>query len=285
VDGSTPISNVSSFFFVDATNVVVSTYGRGLWKLQLSPAAATCGGPAPVRPPVRGLDIWTPNDIRMPFKVPGDPKCPQCTYLMVNWGQITDLALKKDGALSRLAVNGGVVRHFDASHRALPLPVEIGVKTLAGRPQLAALPPGLRKAGVPLRGLMLAEGRVRGFIAGERQPVAPEGPAPAVELGSPRTKGGDVMLVSGEPLTVRGVGFARSTGDGSVTVSLDGEPVAEGVKVGDDGRFRLELQVKSLAGEHVVEVLQQGPMQLRMARSSFNLIGRDQRPDAKNEPD
>lgn len=270
VTRSKRIWNLSSFWFPPSGPVLVSSYGRGLWKLGVGRAAGVpCPPPARtvgVEPGLRLVDLVTGG--RRELAGPTLPECPRCTLIVARHGAVTALDLE-DGRVTGFAVSGGSVEQRDARGRPMPLAV-------ANRYRPGPLDPGrearLAEAvdGERLRGLVLEGGRLRGVVVGEGELAGIEGPVPYVRVITATMLGGVPSIERTGRIEVHGEGF------------VPGLPVCVGVldqtreaQVGADGRFRLALEVRGPLGDHEVVVEQRQGRRLTRETTQLKIRPRD----------
>lgn len=269
VEGSERITNLSSFFFESSSRVVVSSYGRGLWRLVLRAAPTVCQTRIISQAiPNPTLEIWEMTHPREPFNRPGSPPvCPRCTYVLVNWGEVTDLDVS-EGKLRALGVSGGMVRHLDQQGREQSLP-EVSVGMLNAQKQAPPPLDEIRRQHIPLRGLVLEDGTVRAFIAGTAQPDAGRAIAPSIRFSGSSMALEEGLVVAGGSVVVNGVGFSAG---GSVTLVLNDRVIADRIDVNERGEFRREFAIQELVGEYALDVIQRTPMSFRVARASLKVV-------------
>lgn len=282
IDGSRRITNLSRFFVETPNRVRVSTYGRGLWRLSVPRALEQCG-PVRPRPPqsARVLEIWEMTHARpYPFEAPGRPPvCPECTYVLLHWGEVIQVDLA-GSTLTGLGVSGGLVRHVNQRGEPLPVPA---VRMSLGRATAkdGDLFEEIRRRGIPVRGLVLAGTEVRAYLAGAARLDTTGLHAPRLRIAPEDPTSGDVLISPGDRILVRGSGLDPSAG--LIMLSFDGRPVKTDLRSDRLGRFRWEIVVKEMPGDHAVEVRQTGRLATRIARAMFKVVPRDEFKDSPGQ--
>ena len=282
VPGSTIATPVSSFFFPPTGEIWMSTYGRGLWRLEVDrrkPANGRCAFPSPPSPkpgPVPPLAWPIATRRPQPFHGMRDTLlCSSCTLLAASNGSITDVTT--DGNLvTGVAIDHGVLVERGASGKETAQSVPNVYSDRQGE--------GLRR----FLGAELADGRrVRGLILKDRQVVAyvlgrDELPLPATRTptlyveSAGRSRIPSIAEV-GDSVAVHGAGFLPGAKTSGVEVVFDSYTVATGVNVGADGTFAVRLPVRRGPGLLEVRAVQRDGRRLTVARGSITVSGNDRR--------
>jgi photosystem II stability/assembly factor-like uncharacterized protein len=281
---SNKVTNVSSFYFPPKGRIVVSTYGRGLWKLRLARQSrhrcVQLAVPPDVRIPPYEWDIRIGT--RIPFQWPPDPDgwCPKCNYIVVKHGVVTGLPEELD-RLESFSISGGFVYQFDSRGNRVPLEIEnryrLGVPSALEK----VTDKGEKSASIPvniIRGLILEGTTLRGVItSGDELPVETPAP-PLVEVISSESAAGFATVQGGESIVITGRGFEPSLEKGPfVTVLVDGSPVADRVRVSAGGDFKEKLVFPNVdVGHHDVEVRQRYGKKLTIDRTTVLVVSSDQ---------
>ncbi len=164
VEKSRKATYITSFYFPSTGKIVVSTYGRGLWKLERQ-TGGTCPQPELTPVPIPGARVWeVATGTDRAFKGLDDEViCVNCNLLIVKNGQITDFDLEQQ-QLKSLAISGGSLFQYDKQGKEVPLYLSnkyqnrVLEKPLLGRlsDKLAQLDRRKEK----VRGLIVKEGQV-----------------------------------------------------------------------------------------------------------------------------
>jgi photosystem II stability/assembly factor-like uncharacterized protein len=270
VSRSKRILNLSSFWFPPSGSVIVSSYGRGLWRLGVGRTASRpC--PPPARPVTAFPEPWLielATGERRSFASPRLEWCPRCDLILARNGAVTALDLV-EGRLRGFAVSGGSVEQRDSRGRPVPLAVPNRYRPGpfdAGQDRRLAE----AVAGAPVRGLVLEDGRLRALLLGEGELPGIEGPVPYVRVITATMLAGIPTLEREGRIEVHGEGFVPGR---PVRVTVL-EQAAE-TRVGSDGRFRLGLQVRGPLGEHPVVVEQQDGRRLTRETTQLKIRPRD----------
>ncbi len=288
VPDTTQITNLSSIFFTDGDDLIVSTYGRGLWKVLVDrpepPVGLPVGAPqcTPYElswpPPLMATEpelIDVADPVPVPFVGPGDPPiCAQCDYLVVGWGRVTDLAMEGSTVRS-VSVSGGTVRRLDSEGRERELGVPVEIRPSPGEYGGGAIFGELKKERRSVRALVLEGSKLRAIVAAHDDTFA-EGEGPLLTLDGDGAIEGEMALAPGRPARVLGRGF-RPTGEGEsyARLLLDGETLAEQVVVDERGRFSAEIKIDRRPGDYVLEVIQKDPKALVVDRRTLRVVVQD----------
>lgn len=287
---------ITGFFFRRDQTAVVSTYGRGLWTIDLRahpkpfPFQTYCIAPCTVRP----------------------PRKPALIYENVNWlgkevvvflgGRVNGLSLIGN-RLKRVTVTPGTdYRRYIGTDSAAPAPVTIeesskgiGFRGLKGC--LAALD----EEGV-IKGIVLEGERVFGVISGKKEfaerppddqpaPARPRrtatakrsdrttaSPRPYVFITTTLPMAGQSVLGEDRTIHVLARGFVRhSRSIAPPTISVDGNVLDQTPTVSSDGTMRTSLTVtgKLASGEHTLAISQEVRGRRRVATSTFVMATAD----------
>jgi photosystem II stability/assembly factor-like uncharacterized protein len=277
VPGSEPVTSIISFYWQSDNTVIVSTYGRGLWKLtidirsRLQLFEPLCEQPCLLVDPrtlvIREFDGQADFDRAM---------------LIFN-GRAMDAAVVQ-GQLKDLVVTPGssVVLFSELPADTLPFREDSQLGSFAGLEAAAKL----IAQGYVVRGVTFQDGMVKDVLASTRE-AALAGPGAQVEFkdtGSPTSGvekrpyialsgdlvvGGVSVLRAGQVLNVEGERFEAADA-ATVQVHIDGQPVGKAVRVRKDGTFRARLRfgLALAKGPHRLEVVQQGEGQTLLTDAS-----------------
>jgi hypothetical protein len=261
VTGSEVIGNLSSFYFPPDGPIVVSTYGRGLWKLDLSRSNGPCtfkaAPPQPPAPPSPAFKqiIVTPSTGAQ-VQVQNFDKstlCPRCTYIVVANGAITDIELKENKIL-RISISGGSIHQFDANKKEVPLQIPNMYSPVGSTvsPQLKAM----LTDKAPIRGLVIEGQTLKGIIVSQAQLPFQPTRIPYIRVLTSQARGIPATEPGGK-ITVLGEGFAPSAHrENPLQVRFAEQIVAKGVIVGKDGTFRVQFEAKQMPGDYPIVVEQ-----------------------------
>jgi hypothetical protein len=290
IEGSTPVTYVSSFYFPPKGPVWVSTNGRGLWKLDLDRKGGADSGRCRVPSPPPGgvqadglIAIDPTTGSAQVFRGLDDPAvCARCSVILVRNGWVTDLQLS-DGTVQEVAISGGTISQLDPSGREIPLAVpnvyQPGEGKFEGRIAGSGLTGSQR-----VRGLVLEGSSLRLLIAAKEElPFAPPR-VPMVFVFNAGKTGGPYTAQSGESVRVIGTNFLPSTDpEQGVRILFDREVVAQRVQVRADGSFSVEISVHHLPGEVVVTVEQRDGRRLTLERATIDVVARDLEEDGASD--
>jgi hypothetical protein len=272
------ITNISSFYFPTAGSIVVSTYGRGLWRLRLNRNLQPCEQPdLPVveleGPTLRDLE----TDISVPFEGVGRPPlCPQCRLVVVRHGQISSLEFE-GSRLAQIAITGGSIHELDSEGRPLPasVPNIYAPRTarLTDRSEVLQVAKDLP----PIKGLVLEQGVVRGLISADVELPVQVAATPYVRVLSSDMAAGVPRIGREGKVVVFGEGFVPGTAlPRLVTLRIGEDVVARDVAVDGEGRFRRELELALLPGDYAITAEQRDGLRLLQDRTHIKVIVGDE---------
>ncbi len=268
------IAYITGFFFRRNGPVVVSSYGNGLWEIDLRlrllpfPEIFYCRTPCNIR---------FPPDPRRRFEVDWRTR----TVLFVVGGRINGVVMSGSEIESVTVSPGSRVLQYT------PGGVESQVRLPIREAKKGAGFKGLKRAlGCPFRrevltGLVFEEGRFTGLIStrGEvkeeapvrsqvpvQVPAAPE--APYLLLSTDLAMSGLPVLAGNGVLYVLGRGFRAAP---ELSLEIDGKPVEGEMQLDQEGTLRMKLVVPEGLhyGEHTLEIIETTPEGERVARGRF----------------
>jgi hypothetical protein len=272
VRGSKYATFVTSFFFPPSGAIWMSTYGRGLWRINVDrapPSSGRCdfpqkpGGVVVPEPP---LWIGRAGGTPRPFRGLADSViCATCTVLVAYDGWITDV--EGDPDVKAVATSSGYLeqRSHDGREATATVANSAGdVESQRLRARLRGAITGERH----VRGLVLDGTRLVAFIIGSA-------PLPIAPIRKPvviaRSTGRDLVQV-------RGFHFLPGTGGKGVTVLVESDTVASGVPVSADGHFQTQIHMQRRPpGWNVVTVLQRDGLRTTSAMTRLQVVSMERR--------
>jgi hypothetical protein len=270
VRGSKNATIVTSFFFPPSGPIWMSTYGRGLWRINVdraAPPSSRCEFP---RPPG---DMAQPEPTSVMLRIGGTSRpfrglsdsviCATCTVFVVYDGWITDV--EGDPAVRAVATSSGHVEQRRADGREAPVTIANSFRDAESERLRARLRREITDER-HVRGLVLDGTRLVAFLVGSTPlPIAPVR-NPAVIA---RSIGSDSVLV-------RGFNFLTGQGERGVTVLVAQDTVTRDVRVGADGRFEARIRMQRRApGFVIVTVLQRDGLRTTLATASLQIVSRE----------
>jgi len=265
------IPEVTSMFFPGNGRLVISSYGRGLWKYSYTCPSQPLQVPKPIYF-AEPLIFW--KGAKVPISEIHDPDtCPACAFFPLIGGKILDYKTDPGtGELIEVIINKGEFQGYTWQGVGLPIPFKVTKKaqqqggalsadrqlqellaadgTLQGTQPGKSQIKGLFLEGNILRGLILAEEDLsidslpKKVLLGPHISLSPLGPRPIDET---------------EPITVTGVGFDPAL---PLEVLLDGQPVQPDAPPDFDpqGNFTFTLTPLVDLGGHTI-LVRQGDIQ------------------------
>jgi hypothetical protein len=305
VPNSEQVPFVSSFFFSGRDEAVVSSYGRGLWKVRYE-----CPVP-PGRLRLPDLDLvfaeptiyWKGG--RIPIGQIGNPDaCPVCTFVLVDGGRILELAVDpRSNRVTGLRVSGGQVKQFGWDRAERPMRLRAALDGAADAPRFAgagdAAPGGMEtmlqqqdttrfggdtllafivdRGRAQIAGLLMQGDTVRGVILSNGE-VGPEAiPArqpepPRIRVSVPATGGTAIRAL--DSITVHGSGWDPRF-PLEVTVDRVPLPADQVPRVNEQGEFVLSIPPILSLGGHTILVRQRSDRGLKQDAFTFNVTVQD----------
>lgn len=272
IDGTEVIPRVSSFYFADNGQVIVSSYGRGLWRVRY-----TC---PPSGPTIRDFkpfpEIAVYRDQTLfRLKAIEDPAaCPACIFALAQGGEILEV-LMPEGGVTQAVISGGKLVGYSSDGKEIGLPLEVSTgkdRKLPADDRLDAL----LAAGNRVKGLYLEGNQLKGFLISSVE-VGPE------QLPAKKTLGPYIVLDL--PMYGVGVGSRKSflvTGYGfdpryAVKLTLDGAVLGQKAVFDQDGVFRVTLPATQHVGGHILTAEQKTAAGTLRDVYSFNVSVQDSR--------
>ncbi len=259
--GSAGITYPTSVYFPAKGAPIVSSYGRGLWKLQVS-RRETDGNCAfntkPPRPQLAdSIRVLDPDGTtsRIIASLYDSTTCPRCDMIIVKHGWITGYVVER-GVLQRISISGGHISQLNANRREVPLAVQNTYRPGELRVENQRLAQRLRPP-LRARALLIENGVLRGIIASVNElPVTiarvPELQAFGVESG--RAMG---VVHPEEKLRIVGQGFLP-TSAAPITLVVDGQQVSgDRIVIRADGTFLIDIPVRGSVGQEIEIVAEQ----------------------------
>lgn len=265
VPGSKRATIVTSFFFPPAGPIWMSTYGRGLWRIQSDrslPTSGRCEFPQPPGgvPQPNPVVITGTEGSPRPFDGLQDTLvCATCTVLLVHDGWVTDV--EGDGSVRTVAVSGGHVEQRQRNGREAPATVTNIVRERESD-ELRRRVGARGTEELRVRGLILDGARLVAYIAGS-------GPLSVVPLRNPAVF---VRTSTGDETQILGFGFLSGQGDRGVTLMIEGETVATNVAVRADGTFDARVRVRRPPGWVVVSAVQRDGLRTTTATTNMQVV-------------
>lgn len=289
IAGSESILYGTGFGFQQDRTVYVSSYGRGLWKIEFPD----------VRGRIRRIDdliLCAIVDCRIrPFP---DPRrrfeniaWREHGVILVQSGRVTDADIDPKGRLRRLFVTpGAVVLRYAPEDRLMPDFKVVESKRAASSTLAQALDDKS-----PVTGIVLQDGAVAYMISTERElsvtdvekavkvagdEKAPQTRQPYVIITTSVTISGQPILGPDRLLYVKGYDFPP---EAKLVARIDGRPAKASLKVDGQGRLEGEVYVPQDLPErlHVVELVDE--QQRVVARSTFVIAATDEFEDARKQ--
>ena len=280
VAGSKVATYVTSFFFPPTGSIWMSTYGRGLWTINVDrsrPANARCAFPRPPGDltPFDSLVVFMAGSGgSRPFEGFRDTLvCATCTFLTARNGWITDITV--DGRVVKaVAISGGMAAERDRTGKEVPLSVpnsyfvgeSPGLRRLLGKANQMRRRP---------RGIVLSQKQLVGIVMSRDELPWPTARTPMLYITNASKTGVPSVVEPGDSVAVHGYGFLPGTGRNGVNIVVKGDTVAVGVRVLPNGTFSVRLPV--VRGPELLEVIavQRDGMRITIEQGSITAVARE----------
>lgn len=262
IPGSEQITNISAFFFENGRHAYVSSYGRGLWQLNLHEASC----PQIRIPPVEyqsEVMIRDPRSgVSIPLKDLGNPDvCPPCGFAIVRFGEITGLEITH-GTVRQITINKGEVVFVDRNKKEVRSKIGVSVSEKGGGFGADEFLAKATNEGAHIRGLILHDDSLRAIITSDNDisrlinqagvvRLADE-TKPRLRLHSPSSVVGQNIVSAGDTLTIEGKGFVRATK--AFTVFIGEKLIDSSVVTDEKGEFRIKVSINLPPGIYKVVV-------------------------------
>jgi hypothetical protein len=276
VKGSEVIPEVRGFYFPPSGSVVVASYGRGLWQLDVDRGPFRCvprGLPPAAIARYRLLDPASGQPIGGGGNGPFPEPCEGCSMIAAIGGTIA--AAEVDGRrLRRVALRAGNLSSFSPEGRETPLEFpNVTVEELEPE-RVPAIFTELERRGELLRGLVVRGGELVALVASSRELAYRPARVPRIRIRAASAVDGVAATSGSERARVLGAEFAAGF---PVTLEIrkDGRLEAA-LKALPDERGGLSTELPPLIGAGariVIATQQQAVRRVRTAAPLFVLSG------------
>ena len=267
LDGSTSIVNISSFYFPSNGSVVASSYGRGLWLLDVSRTDGCVLNVGPILDERPRL-VRIPGGAEVEWRAINDPPvCAGCQTIVVRYGQVLDLEMEGT-SVRRIAISGGTIHQADRGGYEVPLQIPNTFAAQAGRFSGNEIMAALAKRGA-IRGLIVEGDRLVGAILSPAQLPFEPSRVPYIRVLTDNMTGGVPKVRPGERVTILGQGFAPGV---PVALRIGEARVQQPVTADAGGAFRVEVTLDRRPGDYEVVVEQQDGRRLIRDRSTVKVV-------------
>lgn len=277
VRGSEVIPRVSSFFFTGKGEVIISSYGRGLWRLRYE-----CHDRTVITP---GRDLIIPHPVLyirgsiIPLRdINNTGDCPKCGFFLVSNGQILDYVIdKQTKQVKEVFLSSGKIRGYSYSGKEIKLPFKLSIGQYQGYTTHDELLCKLLEAKNSIKGLYLEGEQFKGVLLAEKDITTAQLPkkkilAPYIVVDLPSTHGASLQDI--KSIQVTGYGFDPHY---PLTFSLDGVQLKNKDKPTFDnkGKFKLEILPILDVGGHTLRVEQKTDKGVVRDAYTFNVTVQD----------
>ncbi|MDQ2768712.1 MAG: hypothetical protein M3Y30_16345 [Gemmatimonadota bacterium] len=272
---------ITSFFFPPTGSIWMSTYGRGLWTVNVDrrpPSSGRCAFPQPpgvINGSLDSLVVWRLDGGKIrPFGGLTDSLvCATCSIISAHDGFITDVAMDKN-VVRGIAISSGMLVQRNREKRETPLPVSnsyrfaesVGLQRLVGREIIDT-----RR----VRALVMNGTALIGIVLGGREMSFPAARTPAILIANTGGSRDPSVVLSDDSIVVRGYGFLPGTNANGADIGLDDETVAKGIEVRSDGTFTAKVPVVRGPGPVAVSATQRDGNRTTTARAVLTVAARE----------
>jgi hypothetical protein len=268
VSSYSPIPSVTSFYFPPSGQIIASSYGRGLWKIDSSRTPKSCVFyPQPV-PPRSGMRIINPaTGANMHGSPDGFPDgCENCRIIIAKNGEIDNVE-GSGNRLVRFALKRGQVFEFDRSGKEVPLDIPNSSPQNIDRRAILSI--SGRKPEDRIKALVVKGDQLVAVVETERELPFQPIQEPRTIVTAKSAHGGVVFAAPGEQVVLQGRGFAPFV---AVSVSLQGlgvPPVLLSAKPDGKGAFSLVIVASGQFGQRQLVTSQQDRKRLVKSVATF----------------
>jgi len=260
IPGSELVTFVTAFHWLASGDVVVSTYGRGLWKLRSQPVVPREEVERECRPPC----VINPPCLKPPCRSTEATPPPSFERaILIYEGEIQG-ARGEAGVLREVFVTPGSSTLFAAETQKVTTEITVTLTNdkvgFGGLPSLPEPP----KEGWIIKGLVFGkDNRLAGVVFGDRPMVmippesekdiegqsrSPIADKPYLQIIAKRNYGAPTAA-PGEVIQITGTNFPR---DANLEITVDGQPSGDKIKVDGQGTFNAQIPAPPEMGLHSV---------------------------------
>lgn len=276
IANSERVPRVSSFYFTDQNSAIISTYGRGLWKLNYR-----CEPPPFLLPWTRGVyryPVLYIDGVLTPLRNIDRRACVKCDFFLSRRGSIKDYQLdKKTGKLASVALDKGEIIGIGSSGERRKPPFKIAKQRAKLKPHADPELRRLRKAGNEIKGMYLEEGKLVGLVlakndVSEKQLPSPKAIGPRIVVALPTTHGAPLREL--KQIRVTGYGFDPRF---PLEIYLDDRQVKFQTrpKFDEKGDFHFVIPPAMDVGGHTIRVVQKTDNRVIQDVYTFNVTVQD----------
>ncbi|MEO1451200.1 MAG: hypothetical protein AAFV07_16840, partial [Bacteroidota bacterium] len=260
IPGTKEIPYVSSFFFPNFNEVIISSYGRGLWRYRYSCDAGI--PPLDLENPLLDRPVlWAHGDLVPLNQLIVPEACVACRFLITEGGSIRDISIDTlTGKIDQIHIDGGEMIGIDERGQRVDDLPDISIQPKGGPPTCQA--PDLAKLigeHDDIKGIYLREGKFYGFILKQTDISLQDLPRPkpqtaSIQLLIPSETG--ISLKDAANLTIMGKRFKPGY---PIEIRIDEEDgsIKQEVEFRPDGTFRVKAPLLMGLGLHTIRIRQE----------------------------
>ena len=279
--GSAVATYITSFFFPPSGSIWMSTYGRGLWTVNVDrrpPTSGRCAFPQPpgvINGSLDSLVVWRFDGGKIrPFGGLADSLlCITCSIISAHDGFITDVTIDKN-EVRGIAISSGLLVQRNRGKPELPLSVSNSYRFAEGE--------GLRRmVGREIvdtrrvRALVMNGTTLIGIVLGRNEMAFPPARTPAILIANTGRSRDPSVVLADDSIVVRGYGFLPGTNANGADIGLENETVAKGIEVRSDGTFSAKVPVVRGLGPVAVSATQRDGNRTTTARAVLTVAARE----------
>jgi photosystem II stability/assembly factor-like uncharacterized protein len=275
VSGTKNLYNISSFFFAGKT-VYMSTYGRGLFKLDIEEGNLSCdyvqlpeGSTFLDRTIVVKLKSGEKSIFQPDPPDIDDLYCDNCTIALASESHMADIQIE-NGVIRKVGIAGGSLIHLKSGRQPVPIPFEVFLSKRRGDFSGDSLLNELANDTLPIRGLVLRGNEIEAVIIGTK-PIALEEFPPAVINLQAVSATGTEFVPAGESFFLYGTNFLPMHEAGNVEILINGEVVLE-TETDEEGSFVTSLMPELNVGTHHLVAIQKSPARFISTETDLRIV-------------
>lgn len=273
---SEQIPEVSGFYFPPVGPVVVASFGRGLWRLDVDRSSRGCsprGVPSSFIEQFTLIDPATGAPVSPEPGQPLPPGCGNCSTI-VAWEGDFAAAEVEQGRLLRFALRSGNPFQFSSRGAEESLGVSNVLPSQIDARKVPAVFTRLRSQGKLVKALVTRGETLVAIVVGTRDLPLKPAHAPELRVLGPTMPGGVATVAAGGRLDVSGKGFDPQAPVDVTVLDHAREVSREKVTPDEKGSFSVRIEATHGVGSRTVVATQRTERRLLGAAATF-MVGGD----------
>jgi hypothetical protein len=282
IKGSAKVTNISGFYFPSEGPIYVSTYGRGLWELDISrpnPKVCLPLQAVPVIPELPSIHNYLDGTVK-PFTWPPSETewGKRINYIIIKHGLVSDLKFAGD-SITGINMAGGFIYQYNWQGKPMDLEIPNNYDPNTKSQEFAAILKKLQKPDdkrSKIRGILITDHQLAGLIVSENDLPIDTGPVPKVEAHTNFSVAGIPLVQLGDTITIYGSGFASSGEKITSMISLNNRIINKDLQIDKSGRFRVKINIDLVHGPQEIIVEQRQGKKLTRVTTTLLFAPRDE---------